>query len=731
MGVFLLRWHTLDNSTEILQSVFGFDHYRGDQEAIINGLIGATDALVLMPTGGGKSLCYQIPALVRDGVGVVISPLIALMQDQVDSLVQLGVWAAFLNSSLDRATQYEIEQQLRQGELDLLYVAPERLVLPGMLALLAELDIALFAIDEAHCVSQWGHDFRADYLKLSVLAEQFPNVPRIALTATADERTRQEMIERLGMQDASVYISSFDRPNIRYQVAEKQNPRQQLLRFMRLFHSEDAGIVYCLSRKKVDDTAAWLADQGFNALPYHAGLSAEVRQQNQRRFLQDEAVIVVATIAFGMGIDKPDVRFVAHLDLPKNLEAYYQETGRAGRDGEPADAWMLYGLQDVVKLRQMLDGSSGTEEHKRVEFHKLEAMLGFAESTRCRRQLLLHYFGETLEQPCGNCDVCIDPPETWDGTEVAQKALSTVHRTGQRFGVAYLTDVLLGRSNQRIEGFGHDKLSTWGIGTELDQKQWRSVFRQLVARAYLHVDHEQYGAIKLVEKCRPILRGEKRIEFRKEAKKSSSKGGSSKPLRKQFSNSGSEDLWEALRALRKKLSDEQGVPPYVIFHDATLMEMVELKPENSEQMAAISGIGATKLEKYGEQFLSELNQFSHSAESPAEINDTAQESVRLCKQGSSLDEIVSTRGLVESTVINHLAAGIEQGTLELSDVYPVDEHELKGLSDIWWALSEDDRGRLKPFYEALDGTYEYSQLKCICAAFRFAAQSESGTTTSE
>ena len=711
------------NSKEILHSIFGFDCFRGNQDPIINDLVGGKDALVLMPTGGGKSLCYQIPALVLDGVGVVISPLIALMQDQVDSLVQLGVRAAFLNSSLDRATQYEVEQQLRQGDLDLLYVAPERLILPNMLALLAEVDIALFAIDEAHCVSQWGHDFRADYLKLSVLAEQFPNVPRIALTATADERTRQEMIQRLGMQDASVYISSFDRPNIRYQVAEKQNPRQQLLRFIRLFHAEDAGIVYCLSRKKVDDTAAWLADQGFNALPYHAGLPAEKRQQHQRRFLQDDAVIMVATIAFGMGIDKPDVRFVAHLDLPKNLEAYYQETGRAGRDGAAADAWMLYGLQDVVKLRQMLDGGNGDEQHKRAEFHKLEAMLGFAESARCRRQLLLHYFGETLELPCGNCDVCIDPPETWDGTEVAQKALSTVHRTGQRFGVAYLTDVLLGRSNQRIEDFGHNKISTWGIGTELDQKQWRSVFRQLVARAYLHVDHEQYGAVKLVEKCRPILRGEKRIEFRKESKKPN-KSGSGKPLRKQFATNGNEALWEALRALRKQLSDEQGVPPYVIFHDATLMEMVELKPENLEQMAAISGIGTTKLEKYGEPFLSALKQFSNLEQPQAEINDTAQESIRLCKQGSSLDEIVSARELVESTVVNHLATGIEQGTLQLSDVYPVDDLELKGLSDIWWALSEEDRARLKPFYDALDGAYEYSHLKCIRAAFQFSSQKD-------
>ncbi|MBL4583847.1 MAG: DNA helicase RecQ [Pseudomonadales bacterium] len=706
---------------KILQTIFGHEQFRGDQLEIIEQLCLGRDALVLMPTGGGKSLCYQIPALVRDGVGIVISPLIALMQDQVDALTQLGVRAAFLNSSQDRATQYELEQQLRQGELDILYVAPERLVLPNTLALLASLDIALFAVDEAHCVSQWGHDFRADYLKLSVLAEQFSNVPRIALTATADERTRHEIIQRLGMQEASVYISSFDRPNIRYQVAEKQNPRQQLLRFIRLFHAEDAGIVYCLSRKKVDDTAAWLAGQGFNALPYHAGLSAEVRQQHQRRFLQEDAVVMVATIAFGMGIDKPDVRFVAHLDLPKNLEAYYQETGRAGRDGDAADAWMLYGLQDVVKLRQMLDNSNGDEQHKRAEFHKLDAMLGFAESTRCRRQLLLHYFGETLELPCGNCDVCIDPPETWDGTEVAQKALSTVHRTGQRFGVAYLTDVLLGRSNQRIEDFGHNKISTWGIGTELDQKQWRSVFRQLVARAYLHVDHEQYGAVKLVEKCRPILRGEQRIEFRKEAKKST-KSGSGKPLRKQFSNSGNEALWEALRALRKQLSDEQGVPPYVIFHDATLMEMVELKPENLEQMAAISGIGTTKLEKYGEPFLAQLKQFSNLEEPQAEVNDTALESIRLCKQGSSLEEIVSTRGLAESTVINHLAAGIEQGTLQLSDVYPFDEQELKGLSDIWWGLSEEDRGRLKPFYDALDGACEYSHLKCICAAFRFVAQ---------
>jgi ATP-dependent DNA helicase RecQ len=462
----------------VLKSVFGYDNFRGQQKDIITQLIQGKDALVLMPTGGGKSLCYQIPAMIRPGVGIVISPLIALMQDQVNALHQLGVNAAFLNSTLSMDEVRGVEQQLLQNQLDLLYIAPERLTSTWTQSLLQRLNIALFAIDEAHCVSQWGHDFRVDYLQLSLLHEKFPQIPRIALTATADEKTRVEIIKRLALEQAGSFVSGFDRPNIRYRIVQKQNAKQQLLNFIRIEHAGDAGIVYCLSRKKVESIAKWLSEKGINALPYHARLANQVKQQNQHRFLMEEGVVIVATIAFGMGIDKPNVRFVAHLDLPKSIEGYYQETGRAGRDGEPANAWMTYGLQDVITLRQMLADSKADEIHKRVEFHKLDAMLALCEQVNCRRQALLAYFGDELKQGCGNCDTCLEPVETWDGTVAAQQALSCIYRTEQRFGVNYLIEVLLGKSTERIQNFGHDKQSTFGIGKELDEKQWRSLIRQ-------------------------------------------------------------------------------------------------------------------------------------------------------------------------------------------------------------------------------------------------------------
>ncbi|NOQ64040.1 MAG: DNA helicase RecQ, partial [Methyloprofundus sp.] len=506
---------TGNSAQEVLQAVFGYEGFRGQQAEIIEQLITGKSATVLMPTGGGKSLCYQIPAMVREGVGIVISPLIALMEDQVNALHQLGVNAAFLNSSLSYEQAQLTEQQLLRGEIDLLYVAPERLTLERTLQFFGRLKISLFAIDEAHCVSQWGHDFRADYLQLSLLAERFPTIPRIALTATADQRTREEIISRLSLTDSRLFISGFDRPNIKYRIVQKQNPRQQLLSFIRAEHNGDAGIVYCLSRKKVEATAKFLQEKGVDAYPYHAGLTHQIRKNHQHKFLMSEGIVIVATVAFGMGIDKPNVRFVAHLDLPKSIEGYYQETGRAGRDGEPANAWMSYGLQDVIMLRQMLQGSDADETHKRVELHKLDAMLGLCEQVSCRREVLLKYFGETDTKPCGNCDTCLEPVETWDGTIAAQQALSCIYRTEQRFGVNYLLDVLLGKENDRIKSFGHDKQSTFGIGKELNDSQWRSVFRQLVVNGLVDVDYE-YGALKLNGSCRPLLRGETEIHFRKD-----------------------------------------------------------------------------------------------------------------------------------------------------------------------------------------------------------------------
>jgi len=588
----------------ILQTVFGYESFRAPQDEIIATVIAGGDALVLMPTGGGKSLCYQIPALARDGCGIVISPLIALMQDQVSALRQLGVRASFLNSTLDATTTGEIERSLLAGELDLLYLAPERLTQEHCLSLLERSPISLFAIDEAHCVSQWGHDFRADYLQLSLLHQRFADIPRIALTATADERTRQEIITRLDLADAAKFIAGFDRPNIRYRITLKHNAKQQLLRFLKDEYPDDAGIIYCRSRNKTEDIAYWLQEQGFNALPYHAGLDSRIRADHQARFLREESVIIVATIAFGMGIDKPDVRFVAHLDMPKTVEAYYQETGRAGRDGEAADAWMIYGLQDVIKLRQMMASSEGSEEHKRAEQHRLNAMLGLCEITSCRRQVLLNYFGETLPEPCGNCDTCLEPVDTWDGTEAARMALSVVYRTGQRFGVNHLIDVLRGSSGDKIFQFDHHQLPTYGVGKALDNNQWRSVFRQLVARAYLSVDLERFGALRLEEKCRELLRGEEQIQLRKDQP-------TSKAAKQQTKTRLPADidvaLWEALRERRRQLAEEQGVPPYVIFHDRTLQEMCITLPRSLAQFGGITGVGERKLDKYGNEFLTVID----------------------------------------------------------------------------------------------------------------------------
>ncbi len=708
-----------DKALDILKTVFGYGEFRHSQQAIIQQLLQGNDAVVLMPTGGGKSLCYQIPAIIREGVGIIVSPLIALMQDQVSALQQLGVKAAFLNSTLDAATAHQIEQQLADGDLDLLYVAPERLMTESFLQLLNRSPLALFAIDEAHCVSQWGHDFRPEYIQLSILHQRYPLIPRIALTATADEATRAEIIQRLGLEQAEMYVSSFDRPNICYRISQNQgNAREALLRFILNEHEGDAGIVYCLSRNKVEQTAEWLTRKGLTALAYHAGLPAAERQRNQSRFLNEDNIIIVATIAFGMGIDKPDVRFVAHLNLPKSIEAYYQETGRAGRDGLPATAWMMYGLQDVIMLKQMMESSNADEMHKRVERHKLDSMLGFSELTHCRRQALLKYFGDHLQQACGNCDSCLTPVETWDATVVAQKALSCVHRTGQRFGVNYLTDVLLGKSNDRIINFGHDQLGVYGIGTELNAKQWRDIFRQLIARNLLAVDVQGHGGLRLTEQCRHVLRGEEELMLRKELKKEKSTGRK----RKQNSNINESNkyLWEALRSCRKNLSEKLNVPPYVIFHDAALMDMLERQPQNREQFSRISGVGEHKLEAYADEFLAVIQAHIEKEKSCLTASDTVDETFELFRQGKNAKDIATDRNLKLTTIYIHLAEKIEQGALTLKEVVDIDEQQIKIIQDEFINLNGDESGKLRPVYDALDGIFDYDLLRCVRASLEIA-----------
>ena len=612
------------SALEILRTVYGHPAFRARQAEIIEHLVAGGEALALMPTGGGKSLCYQIPALLRPGTGVVVSPLIALMQDQVAALGQLGLRAAFLNSSLSPADGRRVEAGLLSGGLDLLYVAPERLLQERTLLLLDEVarapggGIALFAIDEAHCVSHWGHDFRPDYLQLAQLAARFPGVPRLACTATADERTRAEILANLRLERARVFISGFDRPNIRYRVAPKQQPLRQLLDFLALEHQGEAGIVYCLSRKKTEQTAAALSAQGIPALPYHAGLDAETRRRHQERFLREDGLVVCATIAFGMGIDKPDVRFVAHVDLPKSIEGYYQETGRAGRDGLPADAWLLYGLQDVVLLRGLIDkdeGDGGEDQRRqqRRNRQQLDAMLGFCEGTACRRQALLAHFGEELPAPCGNCDTCLDPPGTFDATVIAQKALSCAARTGQRFGAQHLIDVLLGVASERGRALGHDRLGVFGVGRELDATAWRAVFRQLLAHGLLYLDPAGYGGLRLTSAARPVLKGERELRLRRDtlAAKSMNQGRGRTTPRAAATAQGAASpvdkaLFERLRALRRRLAEEQGVPPYVIFHDRVLVEFSQGRPATRAALLQVSGVGQAKLERYGEVFLAEI-----------------------------------------------------------------------------------------------------------------------------
>ena len=606
------RVQSTDAALRLLRSVFGHAAFRLRQEDVIADLLAGRDALVLMPTGGGKSLCYQVPAMMREGVGVVVSPLIALMKDQVDALRQCGVRAACLNSTMAPAEVRAVEAAVSGGRLDLLYVAPERLVRDRTLEWLDGQTIALFAIDEAHCVSRWGHDFREEYLQLSVLHERYPAVPRIALTATADAATRREIITQLQLEEANVYSHSCDRLNVRYAISDDDNGRERMWRFLQSEHPADSGIVYCLTRKKVEETAEWLRARGRDALPYHAGLSDHARRRHQERFLREEGVVIVATVAFGMGIDKPDVRFVVHLSLPKSIEAYYQETGRAGRDGLPASAWMNYGLREIIIFRQWLSESEADEAYKRVEHQKLEAMVGLCELATCRRRAVRAYFGEEPGEDCGNCDNCLDPPHTWEGADAARKALSCVSRTGERFGVNYLVDVLIGKPHARIRNYRHDRLQVFGSGAEYVAAEWRSIFRQLIAQGCLWVDAERFDALRLTEQAYPVLNGERGLTLRTLRRSVTV----TKEKRRVVPVSSNDDsLWQALRKARLTLAREQGVPPYVVFHDATLRELARLKPRRLEDLAQIPGVGEHKLRKYGSVFLRVLRE-RPSGESP-------------------------------------------------------------------------------------------------------------------
>lgn len=711
----LLSPKPLDAARAKLDEVFGYKSFRLHQEGIIAALLEGRDCLALMPTGGGKSLCYQIPALVRSGTGIVVSPLIALMQDQVDALKDVGVKAAFLNSTLDRQTQDGIEREFAAGALDLLYVAPERLVQERTLNLLTRHEIALFAIDEAHCVSQWGHDFRPEYRQLKILATRFPSVPRIALTATADERTRQEIVTELSLEDAEVYVASFDRPNIRYTIAEmgSMSARERLWQFISSEHPTDAGIVYCLSRKSVEETAAWLSSKGRKALAYHAGLEANVRAAAQTRFLNEDGLIVVATIAFGMGIDKPDVRFVAHLNLPKSIEAYYQETGRAGRDGEPADAWMAYGISDVVQLRQWIAQSDGSDAFKHVQRQKLDALIGLAEMPGCRRQALLAYFGERLSEPCGNCDNCLNPPKTEDGTLSAQKALSAVYRTGQRYGVTYLCDVLMGKEDERIARNGHDRLSVFGIGKDVSAVAWKGLFRQLIAAGLLSADEEGHGTLGLTESARPVLRGEAKFLIRVTRAPEKKSRREAKAIAKVAPQD--ETLLQALRALRLKLATAAKLPPYVIAQDRTLIELAEKRPTDEGGLHDITGLGASKITRYGKAFLELIGQHKPHPLLNNRLPSTVNQTLAAHLRGLDAEQIASEREIALSTVYGHFADAIAAGLIEARSVLPLDEAEMDEILAAFERCNTLETGKLGPAHAALDGRYDFGILKCILA----------------
>ena len=729
---------------ELLRQTFGYQDFRGEQAQIIQHVLEGNNALVLMPTGGGKSLCYQIPALIRPGLGVIVSPLIALMQDQVMALQRLGVRAASLNSQQGYEQACQVSTQLRYGHLDLLYVSPEKVVTPRFLEFLENTNIALFAIDEAHCLSQWGHDFRPEYAQLSILAEQFPDIPRMALTATADHMTRQDIVEQLQLQDARSFITGFNRPNIYYRImyGQKQTElRQALLRFIRQEHQGDTGIVYCLSRKKVEETASWLKLQGFTALPYHAGLDKRLREQHQTRFLRENSIIIVATIAFGLGIDKSDVRFVAHLGLPKSIEAYYQETGRAGRDGLPANAWLGYCNQDIMLLRRILENSESENlQAKKVEFNKLQDMINFCRATQCRRQRLLNYLGEPTHQACGYCDNCGGLVETWDATEVAQKALSCIYRTGEQFGIHYVTEVLLGKETDDILHHAHHQVSTFGIGQELTAKEWHDLFQQLITSGYIQTKAQEYGGLTIVwEKARPLLRGETRLRLRKNGV-----AVSQLPEKAITFSETDKILLNSLKQKRATLAQADNKAPYMVFHDATLEEMVRYRPSHVNTFLKLKGVGNAK-KRYAQTFIDvmdehamkyndhigledELLELAMSNQAPKrkgatktwpqtkeELSPTALESIALCQDGLSPEQVASQRGFKVTTIYGHLVEGIHCGELALTDVVSLDDDEIQDIQEAFQTLSEEGSYALKPVFEAFHGLYEYDTLRCVKA----------------
>ncbi len=703
-------------ANKVLKDVFGYSEFRHHQEDIIETVLAQkSDVLVLMPTGGGKSVCYQIPSLILKGTGIVISPLIALMQDQVEALQQLGIKAAFINSSQTVKQNNEIKNRLQNGELDMLYLSPERLLKEDTLELLHNIDIALFAIDEAHCVSEWGHDFRRVYQELKILTDQFPNTPKIALTATADEKIKNEIVKQLILKKPKIYINSFDRPNISYEILERDGGHQQLHNFIKRKHPNDAGIVYCLSRKKVEATADFLNKKGRTALPYHAGMKSAIRAEYQKRFLAEESVIIVATIAFGMGIDKPDVRFVAHFSLPKNIESYYQETGRAGRDGDPASAWMAYGYQDVVLLRQFISGSNAEDAHKRVLNNKLDSLIDLCEQSTCRRQTILGYFGEELKEPCGNCDNCINPPEKVDVTEAAQKCLSAVHRTNQRFGMMYLIDVLKGKDDEKIRKNGHDKITVFGIAEKETKTCLRNIFRQLITHQYLFVNENQFNALNLTDKCRGLLKGDEKFFIKKENKKDKKLVAADKASSDYELKNYDKPLWAALKELRTELATEQGVPPYIIFSDASMLQMVKTRPADHDQFKYISGVGEFKSEKYGERFCAVINNYADQQKVNAILSDNSKETIYLFNNGNTPNEIAIERDINLNTVYSHLAEAIKFGSLTKSEVVGLPEDEIEEIIQVAEIAGYLEDNKLKPVYEMLDGEYNYGVLRCVLA----------------